>query len=229
MILNIFRCQVNRKRSIWPWRKCVSALCTVLVLEFNTIFTYRVVRGTIGALVRPHRRTPPLGAPFRGAGTALAVTEGSPVSEYRHLVKDPAMYRKPLSFRDQCSHWSWESVLLVTTLYMHMQRIGDTDCRVASLLATAAYLDSSICRLVPLGAMTGYFESGAPILILYIVHRQRDGTEAVPYDVGSAHHSPHIRIFSAICPVDLARKICYNVLGKRRSLFRNSTEVNVHG
>ena len=29
-----------------------------------------------------------------------------------------------------------------------------TDCRVAALLATAAYHDSTICRLVPLGAMT---------------------------------------------------------------------------
>ena len=31
---------------------------------------------------------------------------------------------------------------------------GETDCHVASLLATAAYLDSLLCRLVPLGAMT---------------------------------------------------------------------------
>ena len=52
-------------------------------------------------------------------------------------------------------------------------------------LATAAYLDSLICRLVPLGAMTDWFESGAMIFHMAQTQAFRDGTEAVPYGLCS--------------------------------------------
>ena len=55
-----------------------------------------------------------------------------------------------------------------------------TDCHVASLLATAAYHDSLTCRLVPLGAMTGWFKIDVPICTFVQSSAFRDGTEAVP-------------------------------------------------
>ncbi len=51
-------------------------------------------------------------------------------------------------------HWPWESASLFDGSMFQYGVKGYADSHVAPLLATAAYHDSLICRLVPLGAMT---------------------------------------------------------------------------
>ena len=58
-------------------------------------------------------------------------------------------------------------------------RIATTGVRTG--LATAAYLDSLICRLVPLGAMTGGFGRVSRFVMRCRARWLRDGTGAVPY------------------------------------------------
>ena len=96
----------------------------------------------------------PLGAPAMGA--VAQATEESPGGRECQWVKEKAGYRTPLSLRGQFANWPWQSA----SLLRHARNTAvsrRTDSHVASLNATAAYHDSLICRLVPLGGMTTLF------------------------------------------------------------------------
>ena len=123
-----------------------------------------------------------LGAPTRGAGTALAVTEGSPVFGLLPLYKRQANVQTtsviPKPVTDVTGRGNPFLFQIAVCFWAAQRR---TDSHVASLNATAAYLDSLICRLVPLGAMTGWFWTCASIYTLVQGAALRDGTVAVPY------------------------------------------------
>ena len=53
------------------------------------------------------------GRPLRGDFCWVRLLHSAPVDSKCQLRKETAEYRKPLSFRDQCSHWSWESVSFI--------------------------------------------------------------------------------------------------------------------
>ena len=78
---------------------------------------------------------------------------------------------------------TWQSVsLCIGAVFMcgvRRMRIATTGVRTG--LATAAYLDSLICRLVPLGAMTGGFGRVSRFVMRCRARWFRDGTGAVPY------------------------------------------------